>query len=54
MGARNIEEFFTQIAPVAPEVAPDETVQQEVQAGNLVPASEAEFQGNGSIAGAGL
>lgn len=54
MGARNIEEFFMQVAPVAPQVMPDETVQNEVAAGNMIPAGEAEYAQNGHVQGAGI
>lgn len=54
MGARNIEQFFMQVAPVAPEVMPDDAVAQEVAAGNMIPAGEAEFAQNGHVQGAGI
>jgi len=49
MGIRNIEEFFQ---PVAPQVMPDQAVQQQVQAGNLVPQSDPHARAtNGAAAG---
>ena len=54
MGARNIEEFYMQVAPEAPQVMPDEGLAQEVQAGNMIPAQEAEFAQNGHVQGAGI
>lgn len=46
LGAKNIEEFFTQ-QPEPPQVMPDEQVQQEVDAGNMVPMDPAQMAAMG-------
>jgi hypothetical protein len=54
MGARDIGQFYMQVMPVAPQVMPDGAVADEVAAGNMIPATEAEFAQNGHIQGAGI
>jgi len=54
LGARNVDQFFMQVAPVQPTVQPDGAVQQAVQAGNMIPANQADIGANGHVQGAGI
>jgi len=40
LGAKNVEDFRRNIDQIQPQVMPDEQVQQQAQAGNLIPINE--------------
>jgi hypothetical protein len=41
LGAKNVEDFKRNVNRINPTVMPDEQVEKEVQAGNMIPTNEA-------------